>query len=73
MALLDSFMMMNTIYLRRANKLIVNEGQGPGRLSKAYLATAIKTSNILDLRSHIHYYTRFVPYPRSSLKRFINH
>lgn len=33
--------MMNTIYLRRANKLIVNEGQGPGRLSKAYLATAI--------------------------------
>lgn len=34
-------MMMNTIYLRRANKLIVSEGQGPGRLSKAYLATAI--------------------------------
>lgn len=35
-------MMMNTIYLRRANKLIVNHGQGGNRISKAHLATALK-------------------------------
>lgn len=35
-------MMMNTIYLRRANKLIVNQGQGEHRISKSHLATALK-------------------------------
>ncbi|CAM4409964.1 hypothetical protein PAMA110636_14035 [Paenibacillus macerans] len=34
--------MTNTIYLRRANKLIVEQGQGEKRLPKAYLATALK-------------------------------
>ncbi|WP_072730984.1 TerD family protein [Paenibacillus sp. NAIST15-1] len=35
-------MMMNTIYLRRANKLIVNQGQEDHRISAAHLATALK-------------------------------
>lgn len=35
-------MMMNTIYLRRANKLIVNQGQGDHRISKTHLATGLK-------------------------------
>lgn len=34
--------MINTIYLRRANKLIVNRGKGADRLPEAYLATAMK-------------------------------
>lgn len=41
-AFLDSLIMTNTIYLRRANKLIVEQGQGEKRLPKAYLATALK-------------------------------
>lgn len=40
-------MMINTIYLRRANKLIVDEGKGPDRLPKAYLATAMKNIETL--------------------------
>jgi len=39
--------MMNTIYLQRANKVIVNRGQSPNPISKAYLATAMK--NIAQL------------------------
>ncbi|AWB46579.1 cytoplasmic protein [Paenibacillus sp. CAA11] len=35
-------MMMNTIFIRRANKLVVDPGQGGGRISRAYLATALK-------------------------------
>ena len=42
MAFLDSFTMINTVYLRRANKLIVNQGQGPELLPATYLATAMK-------------------------------
>ncbi|MED4953784.1 hypothetical protein ABEO75_12445 [Paenibacillus macerans] len=34
--------MTNTIYLRRANKLIVEQEQGEKRLPEAYLATALK-------------------------------
>lgn len=34
-------MMIHTIYLRRANKLIVNRGDGSDRLPKVYLATAM--------------------------------
>lgn len=39
--------MINTIYLRRANKLIVNRGQGSHRLSEPYLATAMKNIEYL--------------------------
>lgn len=39
--------MINTIYLRRANKLIVNRGQGSRRLSEPYLATAMKNIEYL--------------------------
>jgi hypothetical protein len=35
-------MMINTIYLRRANKLIVDRGTGPDQLPAAFLATAVK-------------------------------
>lgn len=35
--------MMNAIYLRRANKVIVDHGNGPSKLSQVYLATAMKT------------------------------
>lgn len=35
-------MMINTIYLRRAGKLIVEQGQSPDRISAALLATAMK-------------------------------
>lgn len=40
-------MMNNSIYLRRANKLIVDEGQEAERLPKAYLATALKNIEVL--------------------------
>lgn len=40
-------MMINTIYLRRANKLIVNEQSGPDQLSKSFLATAMKNIETL--------------------------
>lgn len=40
-------MMINTIYLRRANKVIVNRGQGSNRISEAYLATAMKNIEYL--------------------------
>ncbi|WP_341280217.1 TerD family protein [Paenibacillus sp. FSL H8-0537] len=39
--------MNNTIYLRRANKLIVDEGERLDRLPKAYLATALKNIEVL--------------------------
>lgn len=39
--------MMNTNYLRRALKLIVNQTQGADRLSEAYLATAMKNIEYL--------------------------
>ncbi|WP_217560642.1 TerD family protein [Paenibacillus sp. GbtcB18] len=35
-------MNINTIYLRRAGKVIVEQGKGANRLSKAYLAAAMK-------------------------------
>lgn len=35
-------MMINTIFLRRANKLIVSQGKRADRLPKVYLATAMK-------------------------------
>ncbi|MFF2157288.1 TerD family protein [Paenibacillus chitinolyticus] len=35
-------MNINTIYLRRAGKVIVKQGEGANRLSKAYLAAAMK-------------------------------
>ncbi|MBT2291378.1 TerD family protein [Paenibacillus albidus] len=40
-------MMINTIYLRRAHKLIITEGKGPGRLPEVYLAAAIKNIETL--------------------------
>lgn len=40
-------MMINSIYLRRANKLIVNEQCGPDRISKSFLATAMKNIETL--------------------------
>ncbi|MGN7358973.1 TerD family protein [Paenibacillus sp. SAF-054] len=40
-------MMMNSIYVRRANKLIVNQAEGVNPLPGAYLATALK--NIEEL------------------------
>ena len=40
-------MINNTIYLRRANKLAVERGQGEGRLSEAVLATALKNIEFL--------------------------
>ncbi|WP_337100595.1 TerD family protein [Paenibacillus sp. YIM B09110] len=35
-------MMMNAIYLRRANKVIIDHGNGTSKLSQAFLATAMK-------------------------------
>ncbi|HAF98279.1 MAG TPA: cytoplasmic protein [Paenibacillus lactis] len=40
-------MINNTIYLRRANKLMVERGQGESRLSEAVLATALKNIEFL--------------------------
>ncbi|MFD1176404.1 TerD family protein [Paenibacillus puldeungensis] len=40
-------MMINTIYLRRANKLIVDQGQGEKKLPDTYLATALKNIEYL--------------------------
>ncbi|MGG1659227.1 cytoplasmic protein [Brevibacillus sp. NRS-1366] len=40
-------MMINTIYLRRANKRIVSQGKGSDRLPEAYLATAMKNIEYL--------------------------
>ncbi|MFS0872631.1 TerD family protein [Paenibacillus xylanilyticus] len=39
--------MNNTIYLRRANKLIIEQQEGEKRLPKAYLATALKNMEAL--------------------------
>jgi hypothetical protein len=47
MAFLDSLIMTNTIYLRRAKKLIVEQGQGEKRLPESYLATAMKNIEYL--------------------------
>ncbi|WNC15634.1 TerD family protein [Brevibacillus brevis] len=40
-------MMLNTIYLRRANKLIVNQGDQSEQLPKAYLAAAMRNIEAL--------------------------
>lgn len=40
-------MMINSIYLRRANQLIVDQGQGEKKLPEAYLATALKNIEYL--------------------------
>lgn len=40
-------MNINTIYLRRANHLIVEQGQGGEPLPKAYLASALKNIEAL--------------------------
>jgi hypothetical protein len=47
MAFLDSFIMNNTIYLRRANKLMIEQEQGEKQLPKVYLATALKNIETL--------------------------
>ncbi|MFX3631761.1 MAG: cytoplasmic protein [Candidatus Pristimantibacillus sp.] len=40
-------MMMNTIYLRRVNKLIVNQGNGQDQLPEVFLATALNNIEYL--------------------------
>ncbi|GAS84139.1 unknown protein [Paenibacillus amylolyticus] len=47
MAFLDSFIMNNTIYLRRANKLIIESNEGKQQLPKTHLATALKNIEVL--------------------------
>ncbi|KAA2301004.1 cytoplasmic protein, partial [Clostridioides difficile] len=39
--------MNNTIYLRRANKLIIESNEGEQQLPKTYLATALKNIEAL--------------------------